>query len=117
MRLAGMSLKSSSFRAGTHTGPSRNWKSPATFSAAVANIDDVAIFHDVLFTFDVEFAGFLELHFRGVPHLRRGFSRNARGSGDQFTIFHHLGPDETPGEVRVNRVRRIRSEEHTSELQ
>src|ERR1035437_3817093 len=107
MRLAGMSLKSSSFRAGTHTGPSRNWKSPATFSAAVANVDDVAIFHDVLFALDVELAGFLEFHFRGVPRLRRGFSGKAGGGGDQFTIFHHLGADETTGEVRVNGVGRI----------
>src|SRR6266436_3749191 len=35
MRLAGISLKSNSFRAGTHTGPSKNWKLPATFSAVV----------------------------------------------------------------------------------
>src|SRR5580698_6255332 len=104
MELAGMSLKSSSFRAGTHTGPSRNWKSPATFSAAVANVDDVAIFHYVFFALDMELAGFLELYFRSVPDLRRAFGGQAGGGGDQFTILHHLGADETAGEIRMDGV-------------
>src|ERR1700683_3124149 len=95
MQLAGISLKSSSFRAGTHTGPSRNWKSPATFSAAMAYVDDIAIFHDVFFALDVKLARFLELHFRGVA----GFS-----GPDQVAVLHHLGTDETAGEVRMNGV-------------
>src|SRR5882672_844145 len=107
MRLAGISLKSNSFRAGTHTGPSKNWKLPATFSAAVADVDDVAIFDDVLFAFDVELAGFLELHFGGVPHLRGGFGWQARSGPDQVAVFHHLSADETTGEVRVNGMRGI----------
>ena len=35
----------------------------------MANIDDVAIFHDVLFALDVELAGFLELYFGGMSGL------------------------------------------------
>ncbi len=66
----------------------------------MADVDDVAIFDDVVFAFDVELAGFLELHFGGVQ------PRSSPGAG-QFAVLHHLGADETAGEVRVDRVRGV----------
>src|SRR5882724_11338333 len=102
--VVGMLDKSNSLRADIHTSRSKNWKSPVTFSAAVADVDDVAVLDDVLFAFDVELAGFLELHFGGVPHFRRGFGGQAGGGPDQVAVFHHLGADEAAGQVRVNGV-------------
>src|ERR1700693_2592643 len=76
----------------------RQEKSSKRTLPTVANVDDVAVFHDILLAFNVELASFLELYFRGVPGV---------GSPDQIAVFHHLGADETAGEVGLNAVRRI----------
>src|SRR2546421_26254 len=63
---------------------------------AMADVDDVAVFDDVFFAFDVELAGFLELHFGGMTRIS--------GGGD-FSVLHDLGADETAGDVGMDGVR------------
>jgi len=74
---------------------SRQAKSGKRSLPAMADVDDVAIFDDVVLAFDVELAVFLELHLGGVAGI---------ASPGQFAVLHYLGADETPGDVRMDRV-------------
>src|ERR1700684_2591100 len=70
-------------------GPtSRRHTNPAArlcLLSAMTDVDGVAIFDDVVFAFEVELAGFFELHFGGVAGVT---------SPDYIAILHDLGADE-----------------------
>src|SRR5438034_3046827 len=69
------------------------------------DVDDVAVFDDVVFAFDEKAADLFELHFGGMARLRRGFGGQAFRGGGEFAILHHFGADEAFGDVAVDRVR------------
>ncbi len=64
----------------------------------MAYMDDVAVFDDVVFAFDVEFTGLLELHFGGMASVA--------GAG-KLAVLHDLGADEPAGDIGVNGMRRF----------
>src|SRR5664280_1039785 len=62
---------------------------------AVADVDDVAVFDNIVLALKEELTSLLEFHFGGMPHVT---------CAGEFTVFHHLGPNETAGKITVNRM-------------